>query len=190
MQTPAEIHLVNQTCTFINNYTNDANPCRILNIGAGLSLSIEKQISCRGVKYVEDRIDIEDCKVAYRTIRQSWTRSVENMKPVASKYPLAFANYVLEHVQDIHKAASEIARVLHPSGTFVTTVPNPSAPEFIVARHTPLWFHKKIRHAEAWETIYAFNNISELLKVFERNGLVTMDVRYWPLHRDICTDIQ
>ena len=181
MQTPAEKHLVNQICHFICNNKNDATPCPILNIGAGRSLSIEKQLSCNGVEYICDRIDIEDCKVAYTTIRQSWLCSVEDMKPVASnEYPLVFANYVLEHVRDIHKAANEINRVLHPSGIFVTTISNPSAPEFIAARKTPVWFHKKIRQGDAWETIYAYKSVSELLNVFESKGFVTMDVRYWP----------
>jgi hypothetical protein len=70
--------------------------------------------------------------------------------------------------------------VLKPSGVFVASVPNPAAPEFRLARRTPLWFHRMVRQAEAWETVYAFRKIPELTDTFERNGFHTIGVRYYP----------
>jgi SAM-dependent methyltransferase len=104
------------------------------------------------------------------------------MTPVGTNgYYLAFANYVLEHVENLHKAVHEIYRVLCPSGIFVTSLPNPAAPEFIFARYSPLWFHRMIRQSEAWETVYSYSSISELTSVFESEGFIILDVKYWPI---------
>ncbi len=79
------------------------------------------------------------------------------MHPVKSnKYDAAFSNYVLEHVQNLNKAASEVYRVLKPGGIYVTSVPNPAAPEFLLSKLTPMWFHELIRREKAWHTHYSF----------------------------------
>lgn len=85
------------------------------------------------------------------------------MHPIKSReYNAAFSNYLLEHVRDLNKAASEIYRILKNGGIYVASVPNLTAPEFILAKLTPLWFHKIVRRGEAWETHYAFKNIKAL----------------------------
>jgi SAM-dependent methyltransferase len=103
------------------------------------------------------------------------------MQPVGSgQYPVAFANYVLEHVKDLEGAIQEIGRVLAPGGVFIAAVPNPSAVEFIASKHSPLWFHKKVRGGMAWETEYAYKNIPGMLELFYRYGFAVEEVRYWP----------
>lgn len=180
MQTPAEKKLVHQLYDFIRERQNESNLPLILNIGAGQSISIERQLTNLGSKYVCDRIDIDDCSVKFSTVRDSWICSVEEMTPLKSgEYLAAFANYLLEHVMDIQKMCSEIYRILRPSGIFIASIPNLTAPEFILARHTPLWFHKKVRRAEAWETHYSWKTIEELVKIFETNGFIKQYIKYW-----------
>jgi len=180
MQFPVEKHLVNQLSDFLSGKKMDDVTPFILNIGAGKSLSIEKQLSILGCDYICDRIDVNNCVVEFPTVRHCWTCSVEKMASADSgQYIASFANFVLEHVQDIHRASREIYRVLGPSGIFVATVPNPTAPEFQIARRTPFWFHKLIRREEAWETCYSYRDISELVKIFELNSLILQDIRYW-----------
>ena len=180
MVSPAEKELVRQLHDFLDVKDNNINIPSILNIGAGQSTSIEKQLSSLECKYRCDRIDIEDCSVTFPTVRHCWIGSVEEMTLVGSnEYVASFANYVLEHVLDLHKAAREIHRVLRSSGIFVASLPNTIAPEFLLAKRTPLWFHKMARRIEAWETFYSYNNIPELIEIFKVNGFILHDAKYW-----------
>ena len=180
MQTPAERELVHQLHDVLRDRQDEANVPLILNIGAGRTILIEKQLSDLGCKYLCDRIDIDDCSIEFPTVRHSRICSVEEMTPLKSgEYLASFANYVLEHVMDIQEASREICRILRPSGLFITSLPNPSAPEFIVARNTPLWFHKKVSKAEAWETHYSWNSLHELVEIFKTNGLDVQSIKYW-----------
>lgn len=181
-QTPAEKCLVDQLIRVIKRrrrYSIIHHP-RILNIGAGRSLSIEKQLTNAGCNYICDRIDVDDCEVIHPCVGKCWRCSVGSMSPVSSnKYIAAFANYALEHVQDLNKASHEIYRVLKPLGIFVASIPNPTAPEFLLAKWTPLWFHKMIRGGEAWKTYYSYNNIRELSEIFELAGFRTIKISYY-----------
>ena len=181
--------MVEQIGAFLHKQQTEENTPRVLNIGAGQSLSIEQQLRQLGCRYTCDRVDIEKCRVDFATVNNCWQCSVEDMSPLASDhYQVAFANYVLEHVKDLKNASCEIHRVLAPHGLFATTIPNVLAPEVWIARHTPLWFHKRIRKGHAWETQYSYANISDLLGHFTRLGFVVQKEEYWPhikgyLHR-------
>jgi ubiquinone/menaquinone biosynthesis C-methylase UbiE len=181
MQTKAEQHLVQYLITIIEGKKPGTGPIRILNIGAGASVSIEEQLVAAGCDFISDRVDIEPCSIDHPNIGTSWTCSVESMTPVeASTYPIAISNYVLEHVPRVDKAASEIHRVLKPQGTFIATVPNVSSPEFWLSKHTPTWVHKKIRGGKTWDTYYAFESMDDLARIFRSAGLTTQEVRYFP----------
>ena len=179
MQTPAEKELVHQLHMTITKNQDKSDPPLILNIGAGKSVSIENQLNDLGCKYISDRIDIDKCCVEFPSFRNSCISTAENMAPVKSgEYVSAFANYVIEHIKDIKKMCHEIHRILIPSGTFIASIPNPIAPEFVLARHTPLWFHKKVRQEEAWETHYLYT-IEDLINIFENNGMAKQSLKYW-----------
>jgi len=181
MQKPAERYLVQKLAAFLNSRETDPGVQQILNAGAGQSTSIEQQLTQAGCKYVCDRLDIENCDVDFPTVRECWQCSIEDMKPVDSgRYVAVFSNYVLEHIENLRWASQSIYRVLAPGGVFVATVPNTLAPEFILARHTSLWFHKLLRQGHAWETRYAYHSIPALLNFFLAAGFQVEDVRYWP----------
>lgn len=180
MQTPAEKYLVERLISLLTTRNVDACPPQILDVGAGQSLSIEKQLTESGCLYICDRIDIEDCTVAYPAVRNCWSGSIDDMEPVRSgEYHAVVANYVIEHVENVTGAASEVFRVLSPGGLFITTLPNTSAPEFLLAKYTPLWFHKLVRRGHGWETHYAYNGIPPLLETFAGAGFEVEDVKYW-----------
>ncbi|MBC2696499.1 MAG: class I SAM-dependent methyltransferase [Desulfobacteraceae bacterium] len=124
---------------------------------------------------------MEDCSVAHPTIEKCCLCSdvVESKRYVA-----AFANYVLEHVQLLDKAAVEIYRVLMTSGRFIAFIPNPPAPEFMLVKHTPLWFRRMVTGRNAWHTYYAYKNIAVLTKIFESTGFCLVEKRYWPVVGD------
>ena len=170
VQTPAEKHLVQSIITLLGSGdAGDVAP--ILNIGAGKSVVIENQLSEAGVRYRCDRVDVDDCSVEHPSVDKCWTCSVERMDPVASDaYTVAFTNYVLEHVAELNRAATEIYRVLRPEGVFLASVPNTLAPEFWLSRRTPLRFHKWLRRGDAWETQYAYKNVADLAAIFEAHS--------------------
>ena len=181
--TPCSKYLREQLAKTLRIYkqNNVATP-RILNIGAGRKYFVENYLTYDArCDYICDRIDVDDCAVTHPSVENCWRCSVELMSPVDSnKYHAAFANYVLEHVSDLHKAAREIYRVFKPAGIFVVTVPNTTALEILLAKHTPLWFHKMIKGGAAWETHYAYNNIRELIEIFELTGFHIVEIKYQP----------
>lgn len=180
MQTPANKHLIKTIELFLHEQRGN-DRLRLLNIGAGRSLFIENQLVNSGFSFVCDRLDVENCRIAGQPIGQCYQCQVESMHPVMSNaYDLAFANYLLEHIQNLNKAASEIYRVLKPGGIFVAAIPNPTAPEFLLAKRTPLWFHKLIRGSQVWETYYAYKDVSSLSCIFQKAGFDTVEVSYWP----------
>jgi SAM-dependent methyltransferase len=178
LQTPGEKCLVKHLADILPSATETAAPPRILNVGAGQSVSIEDQLAHAGRAFIADRVDIESSVVSHPHVGRCWRCPVEAMDAIASEsYSAAFAHYLLEHVRGVERAASEIFRVLLPSGVFIATVPNPAAPQFVVARHTPLAFHTFVRGAHAWETLYAYKSIPRLLHIFEAAGFRAVDVQ-------------
>jgi SAM-dependent methyltransferase len=181
MQTPAEKCLVQFLVKFLEEEEQKIHtPPRILNIGAGKSLSIENQLTGTGCNYICDRVDVVNCDAVHPAIGKCWICSAETMSPVESDhYSAAFANYVLEHISNLNLATREIYRVLKPRGIFVASASNPTAPEFVLAKWTPTWFHKTIRRSETWETHYAYKNIKELTGIFKSAGLHVVEIKYY-----------
>jgi SAM-dependent methyltransferase len=181
MQTYGEKYLVNELAKFTNGNAGKSEPIRILNVGAGRNVSIENQLMSAGCKYICDRLDPDNCTVSHPFVGKCWICPVENMPMIRdNEYSAVFANYVIEHIADLKKAATQIFRILKPSGIFVATLPNISAPEFKLSKVTPLWFHKFIRGRESWETTYLYGSIYELISIFESAGLKTLNIKYFP----------
>jgi ubiquinone/menaquinone biosynthesis C-methylase UbiE len=181
MQTPAERCLIQNVIASLPS-SDGKKLSTALNIGAGKSLVIERAVAESVPRFVCDRVDVESHHVRHSNVRDEYTASVESMAGVPSNaYDAAFANYVLEHVPDIGKAAKEIHRVLKKDGRFIASVPNPQAPEFFISRITPKWFHQLVKGKgegkEAFETAYAYKNIRTLNRMFERAGFKTVAVR-------------
>jgi SAM-dependent methyltransferase len=102
------------------------------------------------------------------------------MQPVETAgYDAAFANYVLEHVPDLERAASEIFRVLKPGGVFVASVPNLTAPEFVIARHAPARFQEIMTQGKGFHTCYGWDTIENLAGVFQAQGFSNEEVCFW-----------
>jgi SAM-dependent methyltransferase len=178
LQTPAEHALVEHLAQLLP--AAGQPPASVLAVGAGRSLSIEDQLTERGRSFVTDRVDVEECAVDDPRVRHAWVASVESMVPVESgAYDAAFANYVLEHVPDVRRAAAELHRVLRPGGTFVASFPNPRALEFRISNATPLAFHEWVRGKEAWPTVYDYGSIEGLVAIFREAGFSGVDMRAW-----------
>lgn len=185
MQTPAERALIDYVEQILKHQPpSDTSPV-IINLGAGKSTVIESYLQDRGLSFIIDRLDIEDCTQEAPYIRNCFQASLSDMNMVASnEYQLAFSNYVLEHVPDLEASAKEINRILKPGGSYVVSTPNPAAPEFLFSRVTPLAIHQLIRGSKeehrAFETVYAYSSIPQLITIFEQHGFTLKDSVYFP----------
>lgn len=121
---------------------------------------------------VVDRVDIIDATVSHPMSRHCWRCSIEDMPMVPSHtYDCISAKWVLEHVEHVDRAAREFARVLRPGGRLFLTVPNPSAPEFILARSTPYAVHRLLaRRGTPTPTRYAFHTVKGLVSILQSAG--------------------
>lgn len=87
------------------------------------------------------------------------------------------SKHVLEHVEDPGQFFSEVARVLKPGGYFLAVTPNATHYVPLIARLTPLSFHKafnKLRGREALDTFptrYRANSASALKRWAAQSGL-------------------
>jgi SAM-dependent methyltransferase len=168
MQTPAEAKLIETLASLCG--TSEPT---LLNAGAGTSAIIEDALVERGARFREDRVDLVDAALDRPFVRRTFRCSVEQMTPVpAGEYDLAFSNYLLEHVPDLRATAREMHRVLRPGGAYVISVPNPTAPEFLFARFTPLWLHRVLLGRPVGEKYYSYRSLGHLRGIFLAAGFV------------------
>ncbi len=173
LQSPAERQLIDELATHIAELPA---PARIINLGANTSTVIEDYLVARGIRFTEDRADVIPCDVpaAPWKGRIFPDTPIENMTKVPSAtYDIAFANFVLEHAPDPQRAAQEIARIVKSGGRCIFSVPNPRAPEFLVARATPHGFHETIRGGHAHDvhaTHYVYKTVKNLERQFVAAG--------------------
>ncbi|PIY95964.1 MAG: hypothetical protein COY66_05510 [Candidatus Kerfeldbacteria bacterium CG_4_10_14_0_8_um_filter_42_10] len=184
MQTPAEKYLIQKVVDALK-VAGPLDVPKILNLGAGKSIVIEESVAKGNNKFICDRIDVIDQHQSHPSIGRCFIGSIESMPDLKTEsYLVAFANYVLEHVADLEKAIVEIKRVLKPGGLLILSLPNPSAPEFIVSKYTPTWFHQFIkgkgRGKEAYETHYAYKSIKDLIRIFQKNNFLMVETKYYP----------
>lgn len=182
MQNPAEKYLIKKIIDFLRQ-NQEINPAKILNIGAGKSVVIENALIGANLQFTSDRIDVADCQVNHRAVDRAIIGSVESMPEILSaNYHLAFANYVIEHIANLENAAQEIYRAVKPGGIFIASLPNPRAPQFLISRFTPLWFHRLIKGRaagyDACEVHYNYGGINHLIEIFAQAGWRLEDIQY------------
>jgi SAM-dependent methyltransferase len=150
---------------------------RLLNVGAGTTSWLEDALVEAPATFVIDRIDVIEPTIAHPLVRACWRTAVEAMTMIPSQtYDYVVASYVLEHVDDLRGAATQIARVCAPGGRVLIVVPNPLAPEFLLARCTPHRVHRLFQ-PNASPTRYSYGSIPQLVALFTAAGLhlVTRD---------------
>ena len=183
MQTEAEKHLIFLVQKILKSFSLKGWQPKMINLGAAKSTVVEDSIVDRGA-FVCDRCDIQECFVDKPYVGSSFICALEDMSPIADgSYDIAFANFVLEHVDNPEKAAREINRILKPGGELVLSLSNPQAPEFRLAGLTPTSFHQLFRaegRDEAYPVKYAYKNISNLLLLMSRAGLFPKEEKRFP----------
>jgi SAM-dependent methyltransferase len=181
MQTAAEKYLIGLLKSILKFLPGQA---KIVNLGAAKSTVVEDSLYQEGIDFICDRTDIQPCDVSKQYAGQSFICPLENLSPLNSdEYDCVFANFVLEHIIDPDAAVAEIARILKPGGKLVISLSNPQAPEFRIARITPTFFHQLFReanHDPAYPVRYAYGNVENLIKLFEKYKLSLKEDRRFP----------
>jgi len=144
----------------------------LINLGAGSAAVLENRLAAAvGDQFCVDRVDVKPCRVEHPRVGRQWEESIVRMPEVPDRhYDIAFANWVLEHVDDVGSTIREVARILRPGGLMVVTMPNPRAPEFRLAAHAPQWVHRAFQ-PDGFETHYAYGSVSRVREYLEGSGM-------------------
>ena len=168
----AENALVNLLATEVAALNREGRQALLINLGAGSATVLESRLAAAvGDQFCVDRVDVKLNRVEHPRVGRQWEESIVRMRGVPDgHYDMAFANWVLEHVDDVGSTIREVARILKPGGLMVVTIPNPHAPEFRLAAHTPQWVHTAFR-PDGFETHYAYGSISRVREFLEGSGM-------------------
>ena len=113
-----------------------------------------------------------------------------------NRFDLAFAIYVLEHLQHPDRFAREISRVLRPGGHFLALTPNRYHYVSLLAALTPTrihrWYNRKRGRSEedTFPTYYRMNSRRTLRRQFEQGGFNTVQlsmIEVQPNYLTFCT---
>lgn len=168
----ADIALVDLVAREVAAVNGEGRQPLLINLGAGSGAHVELRIAAAaGDQFCVDRVDVKLVKVEHPRVGQQWEGSIVRMPGIPNQhYDIAFANWVLEHVDDAGSAIREVARILKPGGLMVVTIPNPRAPEFRFAAHTPQWVHRVFKPG-GFETHYAYDSIPRFREYLEGSGM-------------------
>lgn len=168
----AENELIRAVAREVTALNCEGRAALLINLGAGPAAVLESRLAAAaGNQFCVDRVDVKMCRVEHPSVGRQWEESIVRMPGVPDQhYDIAFANWVLEHVDDVRSAIREVARILRPGGLVVVTIPNPRAPEFRFAALAPGWVHKAFR-PDGFETHYDYGSVSRVRDHFESSGM-------------------
>jgi len=98
-------------------------------------------------------------------------------------FDLVFSDNVMEHVQNPSIVFSEISRVLKTGGLFLLKTPNKWHYMPVIARITPIWFHKfynKLRGRKSFDTFptfYKVNSSMAVKKLSEKSFFLVREIK-------------
>ena len=99
-------------------------------------------------------------------------------------FDLIFSDNVLEHLTEPEKVFTEVCRVLKPGGIFLAKTPNKWHYVPLIARLTPLWFHKKVvswrgrKGEDVFPTQYRANTARDISRHARTAGLKLDKISY------------
>lgn len=151
---------------------------RVLDVGAGAGFV--RQMNFRGLAARVVGVDPDECVRRNPHLDESHVASGEHLPFADEEFDVAFADNVLEHLEEPDRVFAEVFRVLRPGGTFLVKTPNRWHYMPLVASVTPLWFHRRVNQLRGrapehtFPTRYRVNTRPALERVARRSGF---DVR-------------
>jgi 2-polyprenyl-3-methyl-5-hydroxy-6-metoxy-1,4-benzoquinol methylase len=91
--------------------------------------------------------DISDRQLANNTaIDEAVLGDIQTCDLGRARFDAVVCWYVLEHVEDPHRALLNMKSALKPGGVMILAVPHAFSVKGLVTRFTPLWFHSWVWH--------------------------------------------
>jgi SAM-dependent methyltransferase len=155
----------------------------VLEIGCGRAAPTLLELKGRARALIG--IDLEEFSVADPEITLL-NADVCQMSAVADEsVDLAYSRGVMEHIEDVEAAYSEISRVLSPEGMYIFLTPNAWDLASILARIIPNRFHARIvgmtegrGEQDVFPTYYRSNTFRTITKLAEANHLSMVSFEY------------
>jgi SAM-dependent methyltransferase len=103
--------------------------------------------------------------------------SIDSLPFPDESFDVVVCDNVLEHLDQPARVFSEVRRVLRPGGVFLGKTPNRYHYMPLVARATPLWFHRFVNRArgrasiDTFPTRYRANSRKDLARLAHEGGL-------------------
>jgi SAM-dependent methyltransferase len=158
----------------------------LLNIGAGPG-SDRKLKSLRGdVQFVEG-IDPDPAVLSNPDLDHATVSTCKTLPYPDHSFDLAWADFVMEHVEEPLELLLEVQRVLKPGSSFFFRTPNKWHYVAMIARATPYWVHGLIANRvrglppeahEPYRTFYRFNSRNDVLRIARYAGFAGVKLRF------------
>ena len=155
----------------------------VLDVGAGAG--IVKQMNFRGVARRVCGIDLDERVLQNPYLDEAAVGTADALPHSSASFDLVFADNVLEHLPTPQRTFAEISRVLKPNGIFLGKTPNKWHYMPLIARCTPLRFHKfynRLRgraSIDTFPTTYLANSRRALKKLAQNAGLEVIEIRFY-----------
>jgi SAM-dependent methyltransferase len=146
----------------------------VLDIGAGAG--IVGQMNFKGVAARICGVDLDERVLENPYLDEGRVGKAETLPYPDATFDVAFADNVLEHLDDPLRVFREIARVLRPGGYFLAKTPNRWHYMPIAASATPHWFHAwynglRGRHeSDTFPTRYKANSVARVRDLAHHAG--------------------
>jgi len=153
----------------------------VLDVGAGAG--ILPQMNFKGLAARVCGVDLDPRVMANPMLDEGKVADAGRIPYGDAIFDLAFADNVLEHLDDPLTVLREVARVLKPNGVFIFKTPNKRHYMPTIARATPHWFHgyyNRLRgrdEVDTFPTHYRANTKGDVARLAAAAGLVAQDIR-------------
>ncbi len=147
----------------------------VLDLGAGAG--IVESMNFRGIVDRVCGVDLDERVLSNSALDEAKVGSGERIPYDAASFDLVISDNVLEHLDDPEAVFREVARVLRPGGLFLFKTPNKWHYMPIIARLTPLAFHRFVnrirgrREVDTFPTRYRANSRAQVADIASRSGL-------------------
>lgn len=158
----------------------------VLNVGAGLT-SDNKIRSLKGEVQKVLGVDIDNEVLNNEDLDEAFVIKNDKLPFADNTFDLAWADFVLEHVENPKPFLKEIYRVLKIGAPFFFRTPNKHHYVSIFARMTPHWFHNLIANRvrglkdeshEPHPTYHHLNSKKDIAKHSKSAGFQEIELRF------------